>query len=376
MWESRMAPSKAALLSGFSPMDPVVKKADDDRGDLLLGKTNTSGRADCGSSAMYRQSAFASLALLLLFPISSPSQSAANPDTLSLSMPGLDWSLAVTAPGLAIQFRDTLPAGRGVHLVAAGSAMMLSLQLEKSPTLTEGKGCQEHHLRDLQKMLPRMDDLRVSDSGAWAMTEFFVTRLLQKNVFVYGMRDGVCMMIHLSKAPFRPGEEKLFSTVLQTVRIHAASPQSSLAEEGVAFDYFKRGALLYRQGDYAGAISPWRTALAMEKQRRTLDEVWWRVLVDSLGIAYGITGHLKEAKETLEYGISQDPAYGFFYYNLACAYAEMEDVDNTIANLKMAFKYEHNLNPTETIPDPRVDPSFKRFLKNEKFLRALEDAGR
>jgi hypothetical protein len=55
-----------------------------------------------------------------------------------------------------------------------------------------------------------------------------------------------------------------------------------------------------------------------------------QVLVDNLGMAYGITGDLKKASEIFEYGLSKDDTYPMFYYNLACTYAEMNDLDNTI----------------------------------------------
>ena len=57
-----------------------------------------------------------------------------------------------------------------------------------------------------------------------------------------------------------------------------------------------------------------------------LDKTLWYVLIDNLGMSYGITGDLQEAKETFDYGVSKDPTYPLFYYNLACTYAEMNDV--------------------------------------------------
>jgi hypothetical protein len=62
-----------------------------------------------------------------------------------------------------------------------------------------------------------------------------------------------------------------------------------------------------------------------------------------------------------------------FYYNLACAYAEMHDLDNAITNLKSAFEYKENMISGERIPDPATDDSFTRFLKNEKFRLALDE---
>ena len=61
-----------------------------------------------------------------------------------------------------------------------------------------------------------------------------------------------------------------------------------------------------------------------------------------------------------------------FYYNLACIYAEMNDMESTMSYLKMAFKYKENVIPGESMPDPRSDDSFQRFMNNEKFRRLVE----
>ncbi len=97
------------------------------------------------------------------------------------------------------------------------------------------------------------------------------------------------------------------------------------------------------------------------------------MLVDNLGMAYGITGDLNKAKETFDYGVSQDRSYPMFYYNLACTYAEMDNLDDAMANLKTAFENKQNAIPGEGMPDPRQDDSFQRFLKNKKF-RDLVDS--
>jgi TPR repeat protein len=53
----------------------------------------------------------------------------------------------------------------------------------------------------------------------------------------------------------------------------------------------------YLEGDYRRAIPPYQKALDREKSNRTLSDALWRVLVDNLGMSYGISGDLKKAKE-------------------------------------------------------------------------------
>jgi tetratricopeptide (TPR) repeat protein len=137
--------------------------------------------------------------------------------------------------------------------------------------------------------------------------------------------------------------------------------------------YASQGSAAYLKQDYKKAIQLYSRALELEKKEPTLERDIWRVVVDNLGMSYGISGDNKKAKEVFEYGLSKDDKYPMFYYNLACAYAEMNDLDNAIVNLKRAFEYKENMIAGERIPNPATDDSFARYLKNEKFRRALEE---
>ena len=91
-------------------------------------------------------------------------------------------------------------------------------------------------------------------------------------------------------------------------------------------------------------------------------------------MAYGMTGRLKEAKALFEQGIQADPAYPIFHYNLACTFAEMNELDHTIQSLKTAFRHRKNLNPGDKgMPDPRQSVSFQRFMKNDTFRNLVND---
>ena len=90
-------------------------------------------------------------------------------------------------------------------------------------------------------------------------------------------------------------------------------------------------------------------------------------------MSYGISGDLKKAKETFEYGLSKDPKYPMFHYNMACTYAEMGDLDKTISYLSQAFEYKANVIKGEKMPDPWKDSSFQRFINNDKFVKALKE---
>src|SRR4030095_14824662 len=136
------------------------------------------------------------------------------------------------------------------------------------------------------------------------------------------------------------------------------------------------GSTYYIKGEYENAIPPYRRALEQEKINPTLERNLWRVLIDNLGMAYGVTGDLKKAKETFEYGLSKDPKYPMFHYNMACTYAEMDNMDKAIEYLRNAFEYRENMIKGERFPNPARDSSFSRFMKDEKFRSALKEMTR
>jgi tetratricopeptide (TPR) repeat protein len=156
----------------------------------------------------------------------------------------------------------------------------------------------------------------------------------------------------------------LFSAAIASTQGDNAKVVMNLMEEG-SYYFLKR--------DFESAIPPYQKALDLEKQNRTLSKTLWKVLVDNLGMAYGISGDLDRAKETFEYGISKDPDYPMFYYNMACTYAEKKDMDKAIEYLKLAFDRRENMIPGEKMPNPAQDDSFERFMKNQKFLAALKE---
>jgi tetratricopeptide (TPR) repeat protein len=150
-----------------------------------------------------------------------------------------------------------------------------------------------------------------------------------------------------------------------------AEDQNSKASQ--VMDLMREGSAYYLKHDFESAIGPYQKALDLEKEKRTLDDTLWKVLIDNLGMSYGITGNLDKAKEIFEYGISKEPDYPMFYYNMACTYGEKEDMEKAIEYLKLAFDRRENMIAGEKIPNPATDSSFQRFMKNEKFKAALKE---
>lgn len=136
-------------------------------------------------------------------------------------------------------------------------------------------------------------------------------------------------------------------------------------------DYMREGSAYYLRRDYKGSVGPYQKALDLEKNERKLRRELWIVLIDNLGMSYGITGDIDKSHETFKYGISQEPDYPLFYYNIACGYGELGDEDNAILWLRDAFKRKDNMLSGEPFPDPMTDSSFAAFRDSPKFKKAV-----
>src|SRR5205807_5627319 len=104
-----------------------------------------------------------------------------------------------------------------------------------------------------------------------------------------------------------------------------------------SLDLMQQGSQFYVQQDYKKAAEYYQQALDLEKQRQNLSDTFFEVLVDNLGMSYGISGDLDKAKATLKYGITQDPKYPLFHYNMACAYGEQNKMPQALSELQIAY---------------------------------------
>jgi len=96
------------------------------------------------------------------------------------------------------------------------------------------------------------------------------------------------------------------------------------------------------------------------------------VLIDQLGMSYGISHELAKSKAVFEYGISKDPEYPLFYYNIACGYGEQNDRENALVFLKKAFERKANVLKGEAMPNPLTDDSFKNLISDPTFVKEVK----
>jgi tetratricopeptide (TPR) repeat protein len=305
-------------------------------------------------------------------------QNGQDQKAMRVSLPNKSWELQVDAKGFVVKVNETQSDGRR-YLVAenAGTGVTLSVTLEQVTDAANVEGCRQG-LRNRVQANSKLNPTDVSESqaGDVVILEFVLPQvegmpIQQKNVFGCLAKDNVYADVHLSKVQFKPQDEQLFTSVLNTV--HFTGQDSDDASTPRSSKYFLgEGSKYFRDGQFDKAIAPYQKALDLEKGDRKLDINLWRVLVDNLGMAYGVTGNLKASEEVFQYGISRDPTYPLFYYNVACVHAEKNDLDSTMEYLRKAFEYRLNVIPGEKMPDPHKDDSFQRFLQTEKFRKLID----
>ena len=135
------------------------------------------------------------------------------------------------------------------------------------------------------------------------------------------------------------------------------------------------GHSLFRQEKYAAAVGAYEKVRDLEKSGKRLSVEQHRVLVDQLAMAYGISGQTKSATTLLQDAIKDDPEYPLNYYNLACAYADEGNKEKVLKNLSLAFDRKGQVLKGERMPDPRTDSSFRRYARDEDFIKLMKKLG-
>jgi hypothetical protein len=326
-----------------------------------------------------------SLSILVLLPAVVFGQQP-NLSRAQISIPGVKGVLQLDV-GPTTWEAQVRPDGKETQMrvMDRPDHVLITALLQKVTFPASAEKCRDEWWPGTEKMMRdrrvSLSGLKKTSTGGMATVEYVIPelqgkKLQMKEIHVYlGSRD-LCAEIHISKVMFRPEEQKLFEEVLSTVRLSAdqSATESSAPDAGrKKEEYLAHASRLFQERNYAGAAEVYQKALDLEKKDRTLSKSFFRVLVDNLGMSYGISGDLSKAKETFEYGITQDPEYPLFYYNMACTYGEMGRMDQALGQLRLAYKYKDNMIPGEQFPDPIKDDSFRKFVKDKKFVEAVKE---
>lgn len=290
---------------------------------------------------------------------------------IRLAIPGDPLSCVMDLPDFTLEVHGMYPDGR-FYMMATHDTTQLAVSTFLERVNSKTNECQRT-LRDKAKINKnqfKRKDIKMSKFGDMQILEYIDQefqgkKLDQKHMHACMFKDGLYADIHMSKGYFQPDDQKLFTSVLETVRFED-NVKSSL-------DYFGNGSGYFLKQEYQKAIELYEKALELEKQEQKLSDNLWIVLVDNLGMAYALLGDYKRSKETYAYGLSKQPMYPMFNYNFSCIYAEMDDLENAMKYLKIAFENkDKQVNGEEGMPDPREDQSFQKALKNENFQNFIK----
>ena len=322
------------------------------------------------------------MAFIVVFAATSTSASAQNSkslESLSVSFPGKSWSLMVDAPGFAVESQGRKTDGREYLLANnAEKNVVLSITLERSPKGADPKTCSGYlHNRAQSLASFGPTNVKYTEIAHMAVLEYFLPQtqgipVKQQSFVACTAKDDIYIDIHLSKVRFQDSERPVFVEILNAIHFSdhpTPSPEASGSPSSKqnSMDLLREGSRHFLRQDYRGAIGPYQAALDLEKKEPGLSKNNWRVLVDNLGMAYGITEDLDHSEAVYQYGIGKDPEYPGFFYGMACVFAERGDMDKTMEYLRKSFSLKSNVIPGESMPDPATDDSFQRFMSNQEF---------
>jgi hypothetical protein len=315
-------------------------------------------------------------------PATPVTQVAPGTVTSNIWLPGKAWALELDGAGFTTRDNEIQPDG-GRYFLAENtkSHILVSVLLEAANAPAQPEECQ-HSLEEKAKSNATLASAKLKGidyrtSGELRILEFTLPQFdgvpkNQKNIFGCLIKEDVFVDIHISKLFFRASDQPLFDALLQSIRIVPSDAAGTAVPVGNSILLFREGSRYFIAHQYREAIGPYKQALEIEKVTPTLEKNLWRVLLDHLSIAYGITGDVTHARETLNYGVSKDPDYPMFYYNLACVAAERGGLLDTEKYLTLAFERRANTIPGETFPDARDDDSFQKFLLQKEFRHFLD----
>ena len=304
---------------------------------------------------------------------------------VSMAIPAVNGALEIDVGPTTTETR-VRPDGKEVQMRAMNRPdhLLISAFLQKVAFGASPEKCRSEWWPGTEKSSPmKLENVQQTTMNGIARVEYTIPEykgvaVAQKNLHAYLGAGDLCAEIHMSKLQYTPDDQKLFEDVLTTARLLPDQPAISSTPQAQrqpskSLGYFQQGSKYYLERNYSVAAQYYQQALDLEKQDRTLSKDFFLVLIDNLGMSYGISGKLAQAKQTFEYGLTQYPEYPLFYYNLACTYGEMSNMSKSLEELRLAYKYKANMIAGETFPDPLQDDSFRNFVANEKFVKAVHE---
>ena len=325
------------------------------------------------------------LAAVLAFVASANAlaQDVAAAAKFSVWLPSKSWALELQAPGFVAKANEMQADGRRYFLAEnEKTRLVISVFLESMKEPAQPSECkrslEDKVKHDSSLSLNGLKGVAYGEADGMETVEFSMAEVNgvpvnQKNILACLIKDDVFVDVHISKVFFKAADKPDFDALLQSIRFEVKKPTTATIPVGNSMQLFQQGSRYFMAQQYREAIGPYQQALDIEKASPMLEKKLWCVLVDNLAMAYGITNDLENSQKVVAYGISKDPSYPLFYYNLACIAAEKGDAQSAKANLKLAYEHRSHALPGETgIPDARTDDSFQKLMQEKDFRQFVD----
>ena len=317
-------------------------------------------------------SRFIRWSLALLFVLSAGIAQSAELGQFHFWLPNNTFAFEANLTGFNSQGQDVAPDlnGRSLSADADQHRILLTVHLDPETDGLTAAQLRDAYLADFSAQPVYLANVKTHENGEIALLSYDltgyekVTGLNQANAFAWMVKDSTALFVHLSSVHARPDAEQVYDQVLSSLKIVDNYQPTSM-------DYLFFASWCYTREQYEHAADFYQHALDLEKQKPELSHTLWRVTVDNLGMSYAFIDDPEKARATFVYGITEDPEYPMFHYNLACYYAESKQLDSTIAELSKAYEFKANMISGEEFPDPWKDDSFKRYWNNKTFDRFM-----
>jgi tetratricopeptide (TPR) repeat protein len=291
-----------------------------------------------------------------------------------LAAPGMKHSLSLDMSNFKILDEKSDPRWNYKFYYARDEINKINMTIDiMNPVSKEGsKAYREIHMKQMERDGYKRSDIKKYESNDKAYLEFMINehdgkQVFQKNLVEYVSCEDMWACVQVSTMPYKEEDYAKLKKVLDSARIIDRYGQD-------CYSYWNLGNDSYAfKKDYNKAIESYEKAREIESKNPQLDKYAWIIMIDNLGMAYGMTGKLDKAIEIFNAGIKRYPEYPLFYYCLACAYAEKRDLETALVHLENAYKRRGHTFFGEKPSNPMTDNSFKPFWDNEK-LKSLVSA--
>ena len=310
---------------------------------------------------------------------SAVAQQFAGPD-FNLSLPEQTGRLSWSAPGFEITQSSAKPHGQEIGIRGQDGAEQLSFLgflflIQNDYDVTSAK-CRDEALAQEKKSLPSLTVLRSWDltrPGSLPVSLATYTTKQRDGSAGYHVRGfvasgNICGDLEVYSTRQISDSDSAVSRIFASYRFDPKYlPGFS--------DVVLYAQILYDTNMFAAAAPYFEKALTMvpaDGAPFPTAKTARRVLTDQAGMAFGISGNVSKARTIFEEATKTDPDYPLYYYNLACADAEEENLANARIHLQQAFARKANVISGENMPDPTTDDSFLPYKDNRDFWMLLE----